>query len=488
MGDALHTAHFSIGSGTKLAMEDAISLSQLLERHRYGDIPAVLAAYQAEREGEVLRLQRAAQTSLEWFESSARYQAQDPTLFTFNLMTRSKRITYDNLAVRDPALVRDVAAEFARESGENTAADAPPPPMFTPFTLRGLTVPNRIVVSPMCQYSATDGVPNDWHLVHLGSRAVGGAGLVMTEMTDVTPDGRITLGCAGMWADEHEAAWRRVVDFVHRQSRAKIGVQLAHAGRKGSCHVPWERAGQPLGRGEGAWQTIAPSALPFDERWHVPREMTRADMDEIVAAFVAATHRSARAGFDLIELHMAHGYLLSSFLSPLSNHRVDAYGGTLENRARFPLEVFARVREAWPRDKPLSVRISASDWVPSGGVTIDEAVTVARMLRERGCDIVDVSSGGNSPASKIVYGRMYQVPFSDQIRHEARVATIAVGGIQDADHANTVIAAGRADLCALARPHLVDPYLTTHAATRYGYEPHPWPSQYLPARPPPSKR
>ena len=486
MGDALHTAHFSIGSGTKLAMEDAIALKDTLVARgaKVGnDIPGALAAYQTAREGDVIRTQRAALTSLEWFESSARYLGQAPALFNFNLMTRSRRITYDNLAVRDPALVREVAEHVARSSGVTLAEGAtPPPPMFTPFTLRGMTLENRIVVSPMCQYSAKDGVPQDWHLVHLGSRAIGGAGLVITEMTDVSPEGRITYGCTGMWGDEHEAAWKRVTAFVHESSRAKIGIQLAHAGRKGSCTRPWE-GDRPLLAGEDPWETIAPSALPFDEGWHVPREMTRADMDRVVASFAAATERSVRAGFDLVELHMAHGYLLSSFLSPLSNARTDEYGGSLENRARFPLEVLDAVRAKWPGDRPLSVRISASDWMPNGGVTIEESVKLARMLKLHGCDIVDVSSGGNSPASKVVYGRMYQVPFAEQIRYEAEIPTMAVGGIQGADHANTVIAAGRADLCALARPHLADPYLTLHAAAHYEYDGQHWPPQYLAARP-----
>ncbi len=486
MGDALHTAHFSIGSGTKLAMEDAIALVDTFRRKGAADgrqVRAALAAYQEERHVDVIRTQRAAQTSLEWFENAARYIDQPPTLFTFNLMTRSRRITYDNLALRDPALVRDVAMEVARASGVSVpAGEAAPPPIFTPFTLRKLTLSNRIVVSPMCQYSAKDGVPQDWHLVHLGSRAVGGAGLVITEMTDVSPEGRITHGCAGLWGDAHEEAWRRVVAFVHTHSLAKIGIQLAHAGRKGSCTRPWE-GDRPLAPDEGAWETIAPSARPFDVGWHVPREMTRRDMDRIVRAFADATARSLSAGFDLVELHMAHGYLLSSFLSPLANERADAYGGSLENRARFPLEVLDAVRAAWPSDRPVSVRISACDWVPHGGVTVEEAVLLSRMLKDHGCDIVDVSSGGNSPDSKIVYGRMYQVPFSEQVRYEASVPTIAVGGIQDADHANTVIAAGRADLCALARPHLADPYLTLHAATRYEYEGQPWPPQYLAARP-----
>jgi anthraniloyl-CoA monooxygenase len=320
--------------------------------------------------------------------------------------------------------------------------------------------------------------------VHLGSRAVGGAGLVISEMTNVSPEGRISPGCAGMWGDAHEAAWKRVVAFVHAHSHARIGIQLAHAGRKGSCNRPWE-GDRPLRADEGAWETLGPSALPFAASWHVPREMDRADMDRVIAAFAASTERSLRAGFDLIELHMAHGYLLSSFLSPLSNRRADAYGGSLPNRARFPLEVLDAVRAAWPEDRPISVRISASDWVAEGGQTVEESVALARMLKAHGCDIVDVSSGGNSPASRVVYGRMYQVPFAEQIRHEAGIPTMAVGAIQGADHANTVLCAERADLCALARPHLGEPYLTLHAASRYGYADHPWPKQYLMARPKP---
>ncbi|MFT3769321.1 MAG: bifunctional salicylyl-CoA 5-hydroxylase/oxidoreductase [Minicystis sp.] len=484
LGDAAHTAHFSIGSGTKLAMEDAIALCDTFKKHGTADVRAALAAYQAGRYDETRRLQRAAQTSMEWFETSGRYQKQDPVLFSFNLMTRSKRITYDNLAVRNPALVAHAAQRFAASAGVEVSDGPVTPPMFTPFRLRGMTLPNRIVVSPMCQYSAEDGVPDDWHLVHLGSRAVGGAGLVITEMTDVSPEGRITYGCAGIWGDAHEAAYKRIVDFVHKKAGAKIGIQLAHAGRKGSCSLPWE-GDRPLRADEGAWETIGPSALPFAEGWHVPREMTRADMDRVIEAFVAATKRSLRAGFDLVELHMAHGYLLSSFLSPLSNRRSDAHGGSLENRARFPLEVLDAVRAAWPEDRPLSVRISATDWVPEGGMTVEESVILARWMKARGCDIVDVSSGGNSPASEVVYGRMYQVPFAEQIRYEAGIPTMAVGAIQGADHANTVLAAERANLCALARPHLADPYLTMHAAARYGYAGHAWPNQYLAVRPRP---
>ena len=483
VGDSAHTAHFSIGSGTKLAMEDAIALVGAFKKHGADDVPRALAAYEAERRLDVLKLQRAAKTSREWFENCARYMRQSPLQLQFNLMTRSQRITYDNLAVRDPALVGRVRDEFAAGAGVRVASGKQaPPPMFTPFKLRGLTLRNRVVVSPMCQYSAVDGAPTDWHLVHLGSRAVGGAALVFTEMTNVSAEGRITYGCAGMYSDEHELAWKRVVDFVHKHSHAAIGMQLAHAGRKGSCNLPWE-GDDPL-RDARAWPTLGPSADPFAPDWHVPREMTRADMERVRDQFVASAQRCERAGFDVLELHMAHGYLLSSFLSPLSNSRRDAYGGALANRMRFPLEVFDAVRAIWPWHKPISVRVSATDWLDDqSGFTLDEAVELARALVRSGCDLIDVSTAGNSPSSKPDYGRMYQVPFADRIRHDAQIAVMAVGGIQNADHVNTVIAAGRADLCALARPHLSEPYLTLNAAAKYGYDEPDWPSQYLAVKP-----
>lgn len=476
LGDAAHTAHFSIGSGTKLAMEDAIALARVFERLGLGDVEKVLATYQDERWVEVAKLQKAAQTSLEWFENSARYRGQEPVQFTFNLMTRSKRITWDNLAARDPALIAEVRSWYAGESNAT-----PPVPMFTPFRLRGLELANRIVVSPMCQYTAEDGLVNDWHLVHLGSRAIGGAGLVIAEMTDVSPEGRITPGCAGMYRPEHVVAWRRVVEFVHQHSAAKIGLQLAHAGRKSSVSHPWERFGDiPLTAEEGAWQTIAPSAIPFYPDWPTPMAMDRAEMDRVRDAFVRAARWAEEAGFDLIELHMAHGYLLSSFLSPLGNRREDEYGGSLENRLRYPLEVFRAVRAVWPEQKPMSVRISASDWTPDdSGTTPEEAVEISRALQVEGCDVIDVSSGGNAPEPLPEYGRMYQVPFADKIRHEVGIPVMAVGAILGADHANTVLAAGRTDLVAMARPHLADPYLTLHAAEKYGFEDQFWPGQYL---------
>ncbi|MEZ5331805.1 MAG: hypothetical protein R2991_07075 [Thermoanaerobaculia bacterium] len=401
--------------------------------------------------------------------------------FTFNLLTRSKRITYDNLRRRDPELVERVDRWWAREHGA-----APAPPAFTPYRLRDLTLGNRIVVSPMCQYSAVDGRVGDWHLVHLGSRAVGGAGLVFTEMTDVSPEGRITHGCAGLWNDEHAAAWRRIVDFVHDSSNAALGIQLAHAGRKGSVRHPWEGEDVPLTPGEGAWETLGPSSIPFRPGWPAPRAMDRSDMDRVRDAFVEATRRAEAIGFDVVELHMAHGYLLSSFLSPLTNRRRDEYGGDLKGRLRFPLEVLEAVRAVWPQGKPLFVRISATDWMPDGsGMTGDDAVEVARALAASGCDLVDVSSAGNVPESRPVYGRMYQVPFAERIRHEAGVPVMAVGAILGIDHANTILAAGRADLTAMARPHLRDPYLTLDGAEHYELWDHPWPGQYRPAKPRP---
>ena len=484
LGDAAHTAHFSIGSGTKLAMEDAVALAAAFREHGAADVPAVLAAYQEARWVDVIKTQKAAQTSLEWFENSARYARQPPVQFSFNLMTRSKQITYDNLALRDPELVRRVTEWYCDERGGERAEDgSAPPPMFVPIRIGELELRNRVVVSPMCQYSAVDGVPSDWHLVHLGSRAVGGAGLVITEMTDVSAEGRITPGCTGMYSDEQEAAWRRIVDFVHGHSGAKIAIQLAHAGRKGSVSHPWAGPDVPLTPEEGAWQTLAPSAIPFEPDWPAPREMDRSDMDAVRDAFVAAAERSERAGFDMIELHCAHGYLLSSFLSPLSNRRSDEYGGSLENRLRFPLEVVRAVRSAWPAHKPLAARISASDWMPDGsGTTPEEAVEIARALHAAGCDLIDVSSAGNVPDSEVGYGRMYQVPFAEKIRYETGLPVAAVGALLGADHANTVLAAGRADLAVMARPHLRDPYLTLRASDRYGYREQEWPGQYLAGR------
>jgi anthraniloyl-CoA monooxygenase len=481
LGDAAHTAHFSIGSGTKLAMEDAIALADAVAANAT-DVPRALAVYEEARRLDVLKVQRAAQTSLEWFENSGRYQDQHPERFVFNLMTRSRRITYRNLQQRDPALVARVDAVTAAAEGQRVAAGGlPAPPAFAPFRVRGLELHNRIVVSPMCMYSAADGVPGDFHLVHLGKFALGGAGLVFTEMTDVSAEGRITTGCAGMWNDAQQAAWARIVAFVHGNSRAKIGMQLAHAGRKGSCSKPWE-GDAPLR--SGGWPTLGPSADPFAPGWPAPKAMDAADLAAVQAQFVAATKRCVAAGFDVVELHLAHGYLLSSFLSPLSNRRTDEFGGSLGNRARFPLAVVEAVREAWPADKPLFVRISATDWFDDErrGFTLDEAVQVARWLKERGVDVVDVSSAGNSPESKPQYGRMYQVPFAERLRYEAGVPVMAVGGIAGMDHAHTIVAAGRADLCAIARGFLADPFLVQQDANGSRVGSHPWPAQYLAAR------
>lgn len=476
LGDAAHTAHFSIGSGTKLAMEDAIALADAVAMHP-SDVPAALADYEGRRRLEVAKLQRVAQTSLEWFENSERYQRQSPERFVFNLMTRSRRITYANLQKRDPALVAKVDAVVAREEG----APAAVPPGFAPFTARGLTLANRVVLSPMCQYSATDGVPDDWHLVHLGSRAVGGCGLVFTEMTNVSPEGRITPGCAGLWNEAQAAAWRRVVEFVHRHSQAKIGMQLAHAGRKGSCSRPWQ-GDAPLAA--DGWQTLGPSALPFRAGWPAPRAMDRADLQRVRDQFVASAKLALAAGFDTLELHMAHGYLLSSFLSPLANQRTDEYGGALANRARYPLEVFEAVRAVWPAERPLFVRISATDWFETErrGFLLDEAVQVAQWLKQRGCDVLDVSTAGNVPESRPEYGRMYQVPFAERIRYEAGIPVMAVGGIQGLDHVHSIVAAGRADLCAIARAQLTDPYMVLREANRAGVGSHDWPVQYLAGR------
>jgi len=477
LGDALHTAHFSIGSGTKLAMEDGIALANALERE--ASLGAALAAYQAEREPVVDSLQRAAQVSMEWFEETERYaERMAPLQFAYSLLTRSLRINHDNLRRRDPAFVDRVEAWVAERAyaaaGMARPAGRMPPPIFTPLRLRDLTLDNRVVVSPMCQYSAVDGLVGDWHLVHLGSRAVGGAGLVMSEMTCVGPEARITPGCAGIWNDAQTSAWRRIVDFIHAHSRAKVGLQIGHAGRKGSTKLLWEGVDEPLP--EGNWEVIAPSAIPYKAFCHRPREMTRADMDAVVAAHAAAARRGEAAGFDLLELHMAHGYLLSTFLSPLTNRRSDAYGGSIENRMRFPIEVFAAVRAAWPREKPVSVRISATDW-KAGGFSAADGIALVAALKEAGCDIVDVSTGQVVGDQQPQYGRLWQLPFSTWLRLEAGLPTMAIGNIQSFGDANAIIAGGRADLCVLARMHLADPYWTRHAAYEYGW-PLAWPQQY----------
>jgi anthraniloyl-CoA monooxygenase len=483
VGDAVHTAHFSIGSGTKLAMEDVIALDAALAGT--SDVPAALQQYEQTRRPEVERLQTSAQTSLEWFEHSARYMQHSVNRLTFGLMTRSKRITWDELKKRDPTFVQAVRDEWCAEHGVS-----PRDPIHTPLQLRGLTLPNRIVVSPMCQYSADDGVPNDWHLVHLGSRLLGGAGLVFTEATAVSPEGRITPGCTGLWNEEQADAWRRIVRFAHQQCAARgedgvtrpaIGVQLGHAGRKASCALPWVRNGAPLTEAEGPWQVWGPMAEPYDDASPTPHAMTRADMLQVCDDFVAAATRAAAIGFDVLELHCAHGYLLNTFLSALTNRREDAWGGSLENRLRFPLEVVAAVRAVWPADRPLAVRISATEWTP-GGMTDAERTVLVRALSDAGVDLIDCSAGGVVPQQRPVYGRMFQVPFADQVRNEGNIRSMAVGNIQTADQANTILAAGRADLVAMARGHLADPYFGLHAAGSSGFDA-PWPVQYRAAAP-----
>jgi anthraniloyl-CoA monooxygenase len=522
MGDAAHTAHFSIGSGTKLAFEDAIKLAAML----HADKPPAdaLAEYQAERQVEVLKLQSAARNSTEWFEHVDRYANLQPIQFAYSLLTRSQRVSHENLRLRDKSFVRSVETWFARSfplplegggvRGEleirnqksegdkqsnaldsdfplpNTAShhplpppplgegeSEPPPPMFAPLQLRDMKIANRVVVSPMCMYSAKDGEVGDFHLVHYGARAMGGAGLIFTEMTDISADARITPSCAGMYDGKHVAAWARIVDYVHRNSGAKFALQLAHAGRKGSTRVPWEEdfPDQPLE--DGNWPLIGPSAIPWSERNAAPRAMTRADMDRVKADFVRATLMGEEAGFDMLELHCAHGYLLSSFLTPLSNRRGDAYGGSVENRLRFPLEVFEAMRAAWPKHKPMSVRISATDW-HDDGLSAEDSIIIAQAFANAGADLIDVSAGQTSEHARPVYGRMFQTPFSDMIRNEGRVCTMAVGNIYEPDHVNSILAAGRADLCALARPHLVDPFWSLRAAAELGWSGVEPPKQY----------
>jgi len=480
MGDAVHTAHFAIGSGTKLALEDAIELTRLFKQTG-NDVKAVLAQYQAVREIDVLRLQNAAWNAMEWFEVvGTRYCDQlPPEQFMYSMLTRSQRISHENLRLRDAAWLEGYERWFAERDGVAVGGGRAPSPMFTPFTLRGLTLANRVVVSPMAMYSAADGLANDFHLVHFGARALGGAGLLYTEMTCVSPDARITPGCAGLWNDEQGAAWQRIVDFVHRRSRAKMGIQLGHAGRKGSTQLGWQQIDEPLAGGN--WPLVSASAIAYGPNSQTPRAMTRDDMQRITADFVAATRRAAAAGFDILELHCAHGYLLSSFLSPLTNRRDDDYGGSVANRARWPLEVFSAVRAVWPHDKPISVRLSCHDWFP-GGNTADDAVAIAALFKAAGADIIDCSSGQVVAEQKPVYGRMWQTPFADRIRNEAGIATVAVGSIFEADHVNMVIAAGRADLCAVARPHLADPAWTLHEAAKIGFEGIAWPEPYLSGR------
>ncbi len=478
IGDAAHTAQFSIGSGTKIAMEGAIALAQSLGEEN--SVDRAISAYESKRQMEVARLQRSALVSLQWYEHARRFNAMEPAQYAFNFLTRSKGVTYENLTLRDPDYGTGVNQWFAdlvnKEQGFNLSTNPSPAPMFTPFRIGPMVVPNRVMVSPMCQYSADDGTPNDWHMVHLGGMALGGAGLVYTEMTNVSREGRITPGCAGMYQDAHVPAWRRIVEFVHANSQAKFCMQLAHAGRKGSTKLPWHGTDEPLD--EGNWQILSASPIPFKLGSDTPKEMDREDMDRVRDDFVAAAKRADEAGFDMIELHMAHGYLLSSFISPLSNKRADEYGGSLEDRLKFPLEVLSAVRAVWPKDKPIACRISATDWVEDGGFTGDDAVVSAKRLYETGADIIDVSAGQTSSDAKPIYGRMFQTHLSEQVRLEAGVPTIAVGNITTPDQVNTIVAAGRADIVALARPHLTDPHFTLQAAAHYGHTEQHWPVQY----------
>ena len=472
LGDAAHSAHFSIGSGTKLALEDAIKLAEVLNRPL--DRDAALFEYQSERSLEVLKLQNSARNSTEWFETLDRYLHFEPLQFAYSLLTRSQRISHENLRLRDKDWLEGVERWFWERAGVPGKAAAP---MFAPFSLRELRLANRITVSPMAMYSAVDGTPNDFHLVHYGQRALGGAGLVFTEMTCVSPEGRISPGCTGLWSAEHVAAWRRITDFVHAHSQAKICLQLGHSGGKGSTKLGWDGNDVPLD--EGNWPVMAASDLPWSPVNQRPKAMTRADMDAVRDQFVAAVQLGLEADFDMVELHAAHGYLLSSFITPLQNRRTDEYGGSLENRLRYPLEVFAAMRAAVPPHMPMSVRISANDWAGDDGVTPDEAVAIAEAFASEGADLIDVSAGQTSTQGQPVYGRMFQTPFSDKLRNEARVATMAVGNIYEPDHANSILAAGRADLVALGRPHLIDPMWTLRAAAALDYRDIHVPPQYL---------
>jgi anthraniloyl-CoA monooxygenase len=477
LGDAAATAHFSVGSGSKLAMESAIALANYLDSEP--DIASAFRRYEDERRLEVLRLQNAARNSTEWFEDVERYFDLDPVQFNYSLLTRSQRISHENLRQRDPQWLSG-AEKWFEQKATGRSPNAARPPMFVPFRVRGIELANRVCVSPMAQYRAVNGTPNEWHFVHYAERAKGGAGLVFTEMTCVSPEGRISPGCTGLYSPEHETAWKRIVDFVHAETNAKIAIQLGHSGAKGSTQLGWEESDAPLKAGN--WPVLAPSAVPWSPRNQMPLEMSRADMDRIRDEFVRSAEMAARIGFDWLELHYAHGYLMSSFITPLTNRRKDEYGGTLENRMRFPLEVFRAVRKAWPDEKPISVRISAHDWVGTDGIRPQDAVEIARILTEAGVDLIDVSAGQTSTRARPVYGRMFQTPFSDRIRNEAGVATLAVGNIYEPDHVNSILMAGRADLVCLARPHLSNPYWTLHAAAELRYDGVNWPKPYLAGR------
>jgi len=476
LGDAAATAHFSIGSGTKLALESAVALAEYV--HTEKSLETAFARYEDERRVQVLRLQSAARNSLEWFEEVERYFHLDPVQFNYSLLTRSQRISHENLRLRDKAWLEGAEGWFQEKAGAPQGTRRAP--MFAPFKLRGMELKNRVVVSPMAQYKAVDGTPTDWHLVHYGERAKGGAGLLYIEMTCVSAEGRITPGCPGFYAPEHEVAWKRIVDFVHTETEARICAQIGHAGRKASTRVGWEGIDKPLK--DGNWPLLSVSDLPWSPENQTPKAMTRADMDLVRNQFVSAAQMADRCGFDMLEIHAAHGYLLSSFITPVTNNRTDEYGGSLENRMCYPLEVFHAIRAVWPEDKPISVRISANDWVGPEGVTPQEAVEIARIFQEAGVDICDVSAGQTTRAARPVYGRMFQTPFSDRIRNETGMATMAVGNIYELDHVNSILLAGRADLVCLARPHLTDPYWTLRAAATLGDTAEAWPDPYLPGR------
>ena len=477
LGDAAATAHFSVGSGSKLAMESAIALANYVSTEP--TLAAAFERYESERRLEVLRLQNSARNSTEWFENVERYLHLDPVQFSYSLLTRSQRISHENLRQRDPEWLAG-AEKWFDERATGRRPTVARPPMFVPFRVRGLELANRICVSPMAQYKAKDGTPNDWHLVHYAERAKGGAGMVFTEMTCVSPEGRISPGCTGLYTDEHEQAWKRLVDFVHAETDAKIAIQLGHSGPKGSTQLGWEESDAPLAKDN--WEIVGASAVPWSTENQMPRELDRAGMNRIRDEFVRSAEMAARIGFDWLELHYAHGYLMSSFITPLSNKRTDEYGGSLENRMRFPLEVLRAVRKVWPDERPMSVRISAHDWVGPDGVQPQDAVAISRLLVDNGVDLVDVSAGQTSTQAQPVYGRMFQTPFSDRIRNEAGVATLAVGNIYEPDHVNSILMAGRADLVCLARPHLTDPYWTLHAAADLHYTGVNWPKPYWPGR------
>src|SRR5438034_8025282 len=481
IGDAKATAHFSIGSGTKLAMEDAVALFEAFKAQ--GAVAPALKTYDTARREEVEKTQHAANVSLAWFEHLKRYWAMEPEQFVFGVMSRSKQITWENLELRDEGFVRQVHRWFAqkvKQQGFDIDVQNPPVPMFTPFRLRDMVVENRVVVSPMDQYSAVDGVPGDWHFVHLGSRAIGGAGLVYVEMTCPSPEARISPGDTGLWNETQRDAFKRIVDFCHANSKAKICMQLGHSGRKGSTQLGWERMDHPLDAGN--WPVVSASPMAYYEGIsQVPVELDKKGMEKIIADFVRSTRYAEQAGFDMLELHMAHGYLLASFISPLTNQRKDAYGGTIENRMRFPLEVWLACRKAWPANKPMSARISATDWAP-GGLSGADLIALTRMLKEAGCDMIDCSTGQTVPHQKPVYGRMYQAPYADWVRNEVGIATMTVGAVTTPDQVNTLLAAGKADLVALARPHLANPYFTLQASAWYQQMGQHWPPQYLSGR------